>query len=133
MKASNIFIAIDDDPVNNLLSKIIIKKAVPEATVFDFTKAEKALEFLINESENHEEIILFLDINMPIMDGWGFLERFEKLDAEITSKVEVYMLSSSLDEKDVTKAKSYKSVTDYLAKPLTIEGTQSICSKNKAA
>lgn len=133
MKSRNIFIAVDDDPVNNLLSKIIIKKAVPEAIVFDFTKAEMALEFLTDEAENYDGIILFLDINMPIIDGWGFLERFEKLSADTKLKVKVYMLSSSLDENDVTRARSYTNVEDYIHKPLTIEGVEGIHAKSKAA
>lgn len=133
MKARNIFITVDDDPVNNLLSKVIIKKTIREATVFDFTRAEVALQFLSEEAENYDGIVLFLDINMPIIDGWGFLERFEKLSADITNKVKIFMLSSSLDENDVARAKSYASVEDYLPKPLTIEKVGWICSKDIAA
>lgn len=133
MKTKDIFIAIDDDPINNLLSKVIIKKALPDATVYEFTEAKVALEFIDNEARDYDGIILFLDINMPIIDGWGFLERFERLSTDIAGKVRIYMLSSSLDENDVIRARSYASVEDYIPKPLTIEGVEGICSKSKAA
>ncbi|KYG74928.1 CheY-like chemotaxis protein [Roseivirga ehrenbergii] len=133
MKNENIFIVIDDDPVNNFLSKVIIRKVLPEAIVYEFTQPIEALEFIQSDNESHELITLFLDINMPIVDGWGFLERFKLLDAHLIEKIDIYMLSSSLDERDKIKAKSYKSVQDYIQKPLTMEGVELIASKGKAA
>ncbi|MBN7817697.1 response regulator [Algoriphagus pacificus] len=126
MKNDIMFITVDDDPVNNLLSKLVIKKAFPEAIVHSFLNAELALQFIEYEILNCEEITLFLDINMPEIDGWGFLCRFDKLNPEITSKINIYMLSSSLDENDVIRAKSYSSVLDYIVKPLSLEKMESV-------
>lgn len=133
MKNEHTFIVVDDDPVNNLLSKVIIRKVLPEAIIYEFTKPVEALKFIESSIEAHDFITLFLDINMPIVDGWGFLERFELLNSKLIKKIDIYMLSSSLDERDEIKAKSYKSVRDYLQKPLTIEGVELISSKGKAA
>lgn len=133
MKNEHIFIVIDDDPVNNFLSKVIIGKVLPDAIIYEFTKPIEALNFIESGADVHDFITLFLDINMPIVDGWGFLERFKLLDADLIEKIDIYMLSSSLDERDKIRAKSYKSVQDYIQKPLTMEGVELIASKGKAA
>lgn len=133
MKNEHIFIVIDDDPVNNFLSKVIIGKVLPDAIIYEFTKPIEALNFIESGADVHDFITLFLDINMPIVDGWGFLERFKLLDADLIEKIDIYMLSSSLDERDEIRAKSYKSVQDYIQKPLTMEGVELIASKGKAA
>ena len=77
MKNEHIFIVIDDDPVNNFLSKVIIGKVLPDAIIYEFTKPIDALNFIESGADVHDFITLFLDINMPIVDGWGFLERFK--------------------------------------------------------
>lgn len=130
IKNDIMFITVDDDPVNNLLSKLVIKKAFPEAVVHSFLTAELALQFIEYEIFNCDKIILFLDINMPKIDGWGFLDRFDKLKPEITGKINIYMLSSSLDDNDVMRAKSYPSVLDYIVKPLNLKNMESVSSRH---
>ncbi|MCW3121853.1 MAG: hypothetical protein JWQ38_1345 [Flavipsychrobacter sp.] len=68
-----------------------------------------------------ESAILFLDINMPVMNGWEFLERFEELDASVKSRIKVHILSSSVDKRDMERARINKNVAHYLVKPLTKE------------
>ena len=67
------------------------------------------------DQEEHPDIIL-LDLNMPIMDGWGFLDGLK--DAQIQSGFKVYVLTSSLDDRDRTRAQNYQMVEGYLTKPL---------------
>jgi CheY-like chemotaxis protein len=70
---------------------------------------------------NESTSIILLDLNMPIMSGWEFLERFEELDEIIKKQVKIYILSSSVDPRDKERAGKNKDVEDYIVKPLTKE------------
>jgi CheY-like chemotaxis protein len=116
----NIFL-IDDDPITNIISTKIIKKSFA-FNVTAFTNAAEALERLkewsSTEGAEFPEII-FLDINMPHMDGWEFLEEFQKLPSRLLEKCGVVMLTSSIDINDIEKSKLYTSVREFISKPLT--------------
>ena len=117
------FIIIDDDPINNLLCSKNIRKTVQDADIITFIEAEKALQYIksnFNEP-NAGNAILFLDINMPTMTGWEFLEQFEKINATIKNHISIYMLSSSISQDDKQKAKIHPDVIEYIEKPLSIE------------
>ena len=89
--------------------------------VLTFQIPEKGFEFIENEysKEYVESItILFLDINMPTWSGWAFLENFEHLASEIKKQIRIYMLSSSVDQKDMERALNNGNVCDYIKKPL---------------
>ena len=117
------FIVIDDDPINNLLCSKNIKKNIQEADVITFTEAEKGLDHIKSffNVPNVENAVLFLDINMPIMTGWEFMEEFEKLNSLIKEQIFIYILSSSIDQEDKQKAKNHPDVVDYIEKPLSAE------------
>ena len=104
---------IDDDAINNMLSERMIKKHFPKIKSNSFLNATEAHE-LLKETNIEFPDAIFLDINMPVMNGWDFLEVFEKLDLEIP----IYMLTSSIDPKDQEKAHKYSSVKDFISKPL---------------
>ena len=83
------FISVDDDDFNNSLCKLLIRRTLKISEVNTFTEGEKALEYLITSFKKmgeQEVTVLFLDINMPNMDGWEFLEYFNKLDSTIKTK-----------------------------------------------
>lgn len=114
------FIVIDDDPINNLLCTKNIKKSVQDADVITFTQAEIGLNYIksnFNKS-NIGNAILFLDINMPTMSGWEFMDEFHNFNSEIKGHVSVYILSSSVSDVDKQKAKTDPDIVDYLEKPL---------------
>jgi len=117
------FIVIDDDPINNLLCSKRIEKNVQDAIVITFTDAEKGLDYLKSSfsKPNVGKGILFLDINMPITSGWEFIQQFEKVDTVIKNQILVYILSSSINQNDKLKAKSYPDIIDYIEKPLSVE------------
>ena len=77
--------------------------------------------------------LIVLDLNMPILDGWGFLNYYEKLDSELRQKFNVYILSSSIDEVDINESKKYDSVRSFFSKPLTGKIIQSILSDSKSS
>lgn len=115
------FIIIDDDPINNKLCQLNIKKTVPEAYIRTFTNPEEGLKYLqeLFNVDEKNDTILYLDINMPEMNGWEFMEKFEKFNPEIRELVKVYILSSSVNPRDREKAMSNDNIEDYVVKPLT--------------
>jgi CheY-like chemotaxis protein len=114
---------VDDDRVTNFVNeRLLVKEGV--LTVMAFTKASEALEQLsklISSAPDHLPEVIFLDINMPIMDGWEFLDEFQSLDSDALKQCRVYMLTSSIDQEDQQKSSSYKSVCGFISKPLTPE------------
>ncbi|MGG7034244.1 MAG: two-component system response regulator [Flavobacterium sp.] len=117
------FIVIDDDPINNLLCTKNIQKSVENAAVITFTEGEIGLDYIKNNfsKPNENKAILFLDINMPTMSGWEFIEQIEKLDHILKEQLLIYILSSSVNQVDKEKAKNHAVVIDYIEKPLSIE------------
>lgn len=105
---------IDDDPLNNLINRKLIARIFPDAEITEDVNAKDALEKIRNEFRPD---IILLDLNMPGMNGWEFLEHFQKLDKEIT----IYILTSSIDSEDYRKAERHKYVKKYIEKPLNIQ------------
>ena len=121
-KDLNILI-IDDDEINNFIASRLIDKIAVKTQVNTRLNGLEGLNY-IKENLNHEENlpdIIFLDINMPIMNGWEFLEEFEQIKGNIGKTIHVNMLSSSVYNDDITKAKTYSSVNKFISKPLTVE------------
>ncbi len=129
MNYFNNFIIIDDDKINNLLCRKILEKIYPEANIQDFTEAQKGFDHIVEKYSAPDydgRAILLLDIIMPIMDAWGFLEKFDKLDDLVKNRIKIYILSSSVDKRDMTRAHDNKYVEYYLIKPLTKESIKLI-------
>ena len=119
---------IDDDYATNFLHKLIIRDAACAEHVEVAVNAEKALAFLQSNVENKLiPDIIFVDVNMPGMSGWQFLQEYEKLDPSLKSKVVIIMPSASMHpEEDVQRAAQYKDLTGCRSKPLTDEMLQEI-------
>lgn len=109
---------IDDDEVTNMINTHIITNHF-HFVVEAFTSAEKALEYCKETSSDEFPDAIFLDINMPYMDGWEFLCELEKLPPASIAKCKVYLLTSSIDAEDIEKSKTYKLVDEFISKPLT--------------
>ncbi|MCF2487534.1 response regulator [Dyadobacter sp. CY347] len=114
------FIVVDDDPLNNLVCNHIILKFNADADIKLFTNPEKALEMVQAEGSGGGEYVLFLDVNMPGMSGWEFLEAFESFDERIRQRFNIYILSSSIDQGDIEKAAANPFVKGYYPKPLSL-------------
>lgn len=104
-------VLIDDDPISIFVTeKLITKNIQAPIQFFKFQSATLALKEIYSLKPN----FLFLDLNMPDMNGWDFLDNLNEEPIE----AQVYILSSSIDERDISRASTYKVVKDYLAKPL---------------
>jgi CheY-like chemotaxis protein len=117
------FIVIDDDPLNNTICRLTIKKALGVAEVKTFTDPVEGLRYIEDQYSVAQEgfTVLFLDINMPIMNGWEFLEKYEYLNTMVKNAIKIYILSSSVDDRDIARAHANKNIVNYLAKPITKE------------
>jgi CheY-like chemotaxis protein len=115
---------IDDDVITNFLSSKIIEKEKFAKKVSTFVQADEALATLREISADAPSKfpdIIFLDINMPGMDGWAFMEEYQKLPKALTSGCRLFILSAALDKKEILQARSYEEVEEFLAKPLSPE------------
>ncbi len=115
---------IDDDTVYvNLVKKLIQLKKLCE-NILVFKNGKEALDFF-KDSDSLPDLIL-LDLNMPIMNGWEFLEEFSPLKKAFEKKTNLYVVSSSIDPLDSEKAKSIDAVCDYITKPISLQSFERI-------
>ena len=116
---------IDDNEIDNLINQKMIEATSIAEHIYTHTGARSAIEFLRNlekldkETKNVMPEVIFLDIDMPLMDGFQFLDEFEKLSEETKKKCKVVMLTSSINPQDVNKSKKYSYVKKYINKPLS--------------
>jgi CheY-like chemotaxis protein len=119
---------VDDNPDDNFFHEREIKKVNQENVVITKDSGIEALEYLKSKKEPHSDLI-FLDINMPGMNGWQFLEEYNQLDKELQSQAIIIMLTTSDNPDDIAKSKKISFVTDYITKPLTKAKVEEIRSK----
>jgi CheY-like chemotaxis protein len=109
---------IDDDPVTLFLHKTILQKSEFSVTPLPFSNGKESLDFLRADYKSGNTYLIFLDINMPVMNGWQLIEALN--ENECCNSVFVVMVSSSIDVADFEKANTYKQVVGYLEKPVSI-------------
>ncbi len=114
---------VDDDSIFRLIASRTIKGANITEQILQFTNGGEALKYLEENFDQHELLpdVLFLDINMPYVDGWMFLDDFEKIKSKMSKSISIYMVSSSIDPEDINRAKRNKLVNDYVIKPVSKE------------
>jgi CheY-like chemotaxis protein len=119
MKRFKLIFLIDDNQVDNFINEYVLVKADLAESIIVKTSAIDALEYLKTATNAFPDII-FLDIRMPIMDGFGFLKEFETLPEEKKKLVKIFLLSSSKDSFDIEKAENNARITKFIQKPLDV-------------
>ena len=109
---------VDDDPINNLINRRLLGKTEISQRIEEFLGGQDALN-RINQESDSNKILIFLDINMPVVNGWEFLEKY--LELFPGRKDKILILSSSIDFQDRQKAQEYEIVSGFLEKPLTLD------------
>jgi CheY-like chemotaxis protein len=117
---------IDDDLIYRMIVSKTINKLDSSLLINQCENGAIGLDLLKQKSDSNEKIIVLLDINMPILDGWGFLDQIEKSNFYNIHRLLIYIVSSSTDESDILKAKQYEFVTGILHKPITREDMNTI-------
>ncbi|WP_111309024.1 response regulator [Confluentibacter sediminis] len=112
---------IDDDDIFVFLTKKVIEQTNLVNLIKVFGNGLDAINFLKKNKYNTDSLpeIILLDLSMPIMNGWQFLEEYAKLNPSIGKKITIYICSSSISHDDITRAKSINEVSDYIIKPIT--------------
>ena len=112
------YMVVDDDRTNNLICKLMIQKFDPDAEIKLFLKPEEGPEYIENYVD--KPTVLFLDVNMPIMSGWEFLDQFLEFKPEIKEKLHIYILTSAIQSFQKEK-ETYPFMKNILPKPLKME------------
>ena len=117
-----LIICIDDHIATNIYNQRIINKAIAVDEIQSCTQAEQALDYLKKLApKDQKPNVIFLDINMPSMNGWEFLEEYSLLKDYQKSDIVLIMLTTSLNEEDRIRAETNPEVTDFINKPLSVE------------
>ncbi len=122
-------IIIDDDPVSSKIAQISIQRNKPDVMVTVFNNPIEALDSITTNYESFAQqfsTLLLIDINMPEMSGWEFIESLNQNIPALEEKFKGIILSSSVDPADIEKSKEYPSIVHYLTKPFTLDMASTI-------
>jgi CheY-like chemotaxis protein len=111
---------IDDDPIYQIIVNKIIKKSELFLSVSSFKNGKEAVDALKDALDDKIVFpnVILLDINMPVMDGWEFMEEMGLLKAQINTAIQIYIVSSSIVLEDKNRAKIHPEIIAYLSKPV---------------
>jgi CheY-like chemotaxis protein len=122
---------IEDDEVIVYLTKKIIKENPHVELGHVFSNGEKAIDFFKEYQNNFDELpdVIFLDISMPVIDGWQFLGEYNKIRDFLPKNISIYITTSSISQSDIIRAKNCNIVNDFIIKPISLENFNEIIEK----
>lgn len=115
---------VDDDEINNFISIKLIKKALTNTDIMACLNGRYAIDQLVEIQRKDPSQLpdyILLDINMPIMNGWEFLDEYKRINLDPLGKSKIFIISSSVFSNDINKARSYPLVKDFISKPLNVD------------
>ncbi|KLT68864.1 response regulator [Flavobacterium sp. ABG] len=121
MEHKPVFLLIEDNLIDQLVIKQLLKKFLDVTEVNITNNGLEALQWLSNHKNLQQSLIILLDIQMPVMNGFEFLNAYDKLSSEFKKEVQIYVLSSTLDPDEIEQINKNNYVTAFLNKPLPIE------------
>jgi two-component system, chemotaxis family, chemotaxis protein CheY len=116
---SKTVLIVDDDPIVRLVIQKMIQNFDNSVKCYQSENGELGLAELKNLQNTTDFLVVLLDINMPVLNGWGFLEGLQKLNLDAFFKFQIYIVTSSTDETDKLKAQSYPLIKNVYHKPLS--------------
>ncbi|HBI01128.1 MAG TPA: response regulator [Flavobacterium sp.] len=121
---------IDNDPIYRTISHKIIEKLDLAETIYVEKNGYTAIQFLTNLIENKSSVpqIILLDIEMPVMNGWEFMDEYCKFENILLQEIDIFIVSSSISQVDKDKANTYSEIKGFISKPLTIDTLKSLLS-----
>lgn len=119
---------VDDDDIFNMLHGEVLKRLIPGVQIDIFKSGQEVLQYLIEQPEQKFDL-LFLDIRMPVMGGFEVLEAMATMNSKRFVSSRIYVLSSTLDDRDLKRAKETPLVTDFIGKPMSFDTLRSILSQ----
>lgn len=124
---------IDDDPINNIVFRKLSDFTAFTDKLVDFVSAVDALDQLQQLASDNDALpdAIFLDVSMPIVSGWDFLDRLKNILSTNLDSVTIYMLTSSSNQSDIHRAARHTCVNDYIVKPMTVDKLNEIKQKHK--
>jgi CheY-like chemotaxis protein len=130
MKKKTIWVVDDDAIYQTIIHKLIQKSGVFSA-LSSFINGKEAITALNNSLENDDSLpdIILLDINMPVMDGWEFMEEIKRIKSKINKKIIIYIVSSSIALEDKNKSKTFTDIIGYIPKPISVADLLSIVTE----
>lgn len=120
---------VDDDMVYRMVSSRMMSLIDSSLLIEESENGQKGLVNLKNQRDSDLRTVVLLDINMPVLDGWGFLEQLKEDSFYQLSQLEIYMVSSSTNESDVLKAKQFDFIKGFIHKPLSEKNIRAIISE----
>jgi len=124
MQTSSIRVAVvDDDSSYQFLTSRTIRSIGHTDVILQFYDGSEAIHYLSQYADDPLQLpdLLLLDINMPRVDGWMFLDEFSTIKNRIAKKIQIIMVSSSIDSRDVARARENTNILDYVMKPVSAE------------
>ena len=136
-KKLNCVLLIDDDLGTNFINQMLIKKAGITDNIQTVLNGKEAIDFITNQGKYEkagnvfpQPMLTLLDINMPVMDGWEFLEVYQNLEVHQKGKIVIVMLTTSLNPDDRIRAENISDVSGFKNKPLTLQILEDIMQKH---
>lgn len=128
MRPINLVALIDDDEIEKFIGSKVIESTNLVNRIKTFSNGEEAINFLKSNSKKPDLLpeIILLDLNMPIMDGFEFLQKYIMLEPKLGKKITIYVVSSSISKSDIERINQISEVTDYIIKPITKEKFEKI-------
>lgn len=121
MEAENIFLIIDDNQIDQYVTSQLLKKKLDVTDINIANNGKEGIQWICdNRLKTNKNLIIILDIQMPLMNGSQFLLEYEKLTNELKSNTQIFMLSSSLNDDEISELKKNTYVIDFLSKPIRI-------------